>query len=291
MEKYLKKIKVNLSIVGLPDPNNSGTTVTYVNTEDLFIPFILKQGIKDLGVYTDYKEKAEIIDLGNFWNISNDGVNDGGQNPIGDGISNPYGNNDAGDTLNYGDGNYEIYGCTDPNALNYNPNATVDDGSCDNGTINFGTSDNTTNVDQPQNLGGGLFKLSSGDVSDPGSLSDSYLTDLANKWCRAIHPSCNPNWVSGDVNSYPILSNCTPNGCPPFTQTCCPGPQNTYRLFVSSDCTGQVNCGNYSVTYSNAQSILCNSNNPPFPNIIRTTSSPNSNDEYNVVWYFYCIQI
>jgi hypothetical protein len=283
MEKYLKKIKVNLGIVGLLDPNDSGTTVTYVNTDDLFIPFILKQNIKDLGVYTDYKEKAEIIDLGNFWNISNNGVNDGGQNPISDGVSNPYGNNDGGDTLYYGDGNYTIYGCTDPNALNYNPNATVDDGSCDNGAINLGTSDNTTNVDQPQNLGGGLFKLSSGDVSDPGSLSDSYLIDLANKWCRAIHPSCG--------GAYPILTNCTPNGCPTTTQTCCPGPQNTYRLFVSSDCTGQVNCGNYSVNYNNAQSILCNSNNPPFPNIIRTTSDPNNNDDYNVVWYFYCIQI
>lgn len=28
-------------------------------------------------------------------------------------------------------GDAEIYGCTDPNALNYNPNATIDDGSCE----------------------------------------------------------------------------------------------------------------------------------------------------------------
>ena len=33
----------------------------------------------------------------------------------------------------------DIYGCTDPNALNYNPNATIDDGSCIYDTSGFFT--------------------------------------------------------------------------------------------------------------------------------------------------------
>ena len=41
----------------------------------------------------------------------------------------------------------EIYGCTDPNAINYNPGATVDDGSCiyDGGTISGCTNPLATN--------------------------------------------------------------------------------------------------------------------------------------------------
>lgn len=43
-------------------------------------------------------------------------------------------NYDPNATVDDGSCNYAEYGCTDANATNFNPNATVDDGSCDYGT-------------------------------------------------------------------------------------------------------------------------------------------------------------
>jgi hypothetical protein len=298
MEKYEKKIKVNLSIGTILDPNGLDATITYVNKDDLFIPFILKQNIKDLGLYT------EVIDLGGFWDTTNNGSNDFGQNPISSDTTNPYDTNggNAGDIF-YGNGTIIIRGCTDPNALNYNSSAAsyastnsnvtfVDDGSCNYPEdIDLTVDDTTTDVGSPENLGGGLFRLSSTYTLN-NIPSESVLKGYAEQWCKATYPSCNPNWTPGTTNSYPILADCVPNGCPSSsTQTCCPGPQNTYRLFVPSDCNGDVDCGDYDVDYGNAQSILCNSNNPPFPNILITVSpvDPN-NQQVTIKWYFYCIQ-
>ena len=59
-----------------------------------------------------------------------------------------------GVTIDDGSCTYSVYGCTDPTALNYNPSATVDDGSCV--TIVLGCTDATAfNYDNTANVDDG----------------------------------------------------------------------------------------------------------------------------------------
>lgn len=279
MEKYERKIKIN-RIISTVDNDNDGIeeSIVFLNKEDLFLPIILKQTIKDLGVYTDYKEKPEIIDLGNFWSTSNNGYNDGGTNPIVSGLTNPYAND--GSEIIVGNTGTQVNGCTDPNAINYNPQATVDNGSCDYGVDIPDVETGPTSGGISTNIGGGCFRLSTGWVS-LDSINDtytvSYMTQKASEWCRAIHPSCG--------NSYPILNNCTPNGCPSGSGTCCPGPIDTYHLLTANECQDSgANCSGSDCNCNGSSQSL-------FGGIKYATQSRtiNNNTEYNRSWSFYCI--
>jgi hypothetical protein len=276
VEKYERKIKINRELTTI-DTNNDGIedTITYLNKEDLFVSLILKQTIKDLGVYTDYKKEPEIIDLGNFWQTTNNGDGDGGTNPISGGLDNGY---VGGETEQTEDG-LEVYGCTDPNALNYNENATIDDGSCDSGGVV---------IEDPQeedpeggivtSAGGGCFKLSSGYQplsSIVNTYTPSYREQKASEWCRAIHPSCGGN--------YPIIPNCTPNGCPDNIGTCCPGPIDTHHLLTVNECQS------FGVDCSGTDCSCQGSPNTIFGGVKYELLGPNVDGNYNIVWSFYCI--
>ena len=79
-----------------------------------------------------------------------------------------------------------IYGCTDPNANNYNPDATVDNNTCQYGeTIIYGCMDQSANGIGPNNLGL---------PEDTGAYNPDATEDDGS--CQ-FH---NPNAGTGDVN-------------------------------------------------------------------------------------------
>jgi hypothetical protein len=283
MEKYERKIKINRVIKSL-DTDNDGVddTLTLVNNDDLYVSFLLKQTIKDIGVYTDYVEE-DVFDLNSFWETSNNGSGDFGTNQISIGFNNPY---DGGLETQVGDDNLSVYGCTDPNSVNYNPQATLNDGSCDDGTgLSPNVSDEGSVVTVNGNVFGGCFTLSSGPISlsQLDFYTIPYMTQKAIEWCKATHPSCNQNWIQGDTSSYPILNNCPPNGCG-SSNICCPGPINTYKLLTQQDCidTG-FDCS--------ANSCNCSGqSNSIFGGIKHTlTLTGPLTNECIVSWSFYCV--
>ena len=246
MEKYERNIKVKRILTTI-DTNNDGIddTIAYLNQEDLFLPILIKQSIKDLGVYTDHKEEEEIIDFGSVWDTDNDGYDDYGTNPI-----------STGTTDNYSDGTETIgggtvlgtYGCMDMNAPNYNTGATINC-CCDYG-FTGGTTSGGVSTDNPaSSIGGGCFKLSTGCSSDLSTNDESWMEGKAEEWCKAIHPSCG--------TSYAIIDGCKSNGCGKAQTTgciadnpayptvipnpchCCPGPVNTHHLLTQSECTAE----------------------------------------------------
>jgi hypothetical protein len=117
------KRKVNLyKYVSFFDTDGDGIDDTLgLKNSNFFIYFLLKQNYKDLGVYTDYNEDVEIIELSGLWNLDNNGSLDiGVVNPN---IVIPSASTNTVDvstnplTL--------AIGCTDPQALNYNPDAVI----------------------------------------------------------------------------------------------------------------------------------------------------------------------
>lgn len=245
MEKYERNIKVKRILTTI-DTNNDGIddTIAYINQEDLFLPILIKQSIKDLGVYTDYKEEEETVDLGSFWDTNNTGDDDYGTNPISTGTTDNY----SDGTESIGGGSVlGIYGCMDMNAPNYNTGATINC-CCDYG-FTGGTSSSGVSTDNPaSSIGGGCFHLSTGCSSDLSFADESWMEDRAEEWCKATHAACS--------TSYVIHPDCIPNGCGVAHTTgciataanptvipnpchCCPGPSNTHHLLTQSECTSE----------------------------------------------------
>jgi hypothetical protein len=61
VEKYERKIKIDRELTTI-DSDGDGVpdTLTLVNKKDLYIPILIKQTIKDLGVYTDYDGRFNV---------------------------------------------------------------------------------------------------------------------------------------------------------------------------------------------------------------------------------------
>lgn len=231
MEKHERDIKIKRILTTIDtDGDGVDDTIAYLNKEDLFLPILLKQSIKDLGVYTDHKEKEETIDLGSFWVTSNDGTNDGGTNPIGSGITNTYDNGETDNT----DSTLDQVGCMDMEALNYNENATEACNGCCNyyednteggGTGDGDGGDGGTGLD----AGAGCYHLSSGCVETPPSYVD--MAAAAADWC------------SGGCTN--LITGCAPNGC--GGTGCCPGPAGSFHVLTQSEAPDL----DYNGTYAN----------------------------------------
>jgi len=242
VEKYERNIKVKRILTTI-DTNDDGVddTIAYLNKEDLFLPILLKQSIKDLGVYTDYKEEEETIDLGSFWVTTNDGYGDFGTNPISSGATSPYGTPADGTDTVLSASTLETEGCMDPNAINYYSGATIPCAGCCDYGFSGGTSQTGGSSSNPaDDVGGGCFKLNSGCYEYQSGLpSLATMTTVAINWCKA--DPC------GGGSGYPISSTCIPNGC--GGSACCPGPANTHHLLTPSECTAEgFTCDG---TYSN----------------------------------------
>ncbi len=253
MEKYERNIKIKRILTSI-DTDNDGIddTIAYINQEDLFLPILIKQSIKDLGVYTDIKPPKEVIDLGSFWDTDNSGYGDFGTNPISSGTTSDYDENTTNET---GVGDFTITGCMDPTALNYSESATVQCGGCcdygfDGDSSSTGFSDSTT----PGPSGSGCYKIATGCKSTIADLpSNADLKTKAEQWCKATHSSCGTN--------YAIIDGCASNGCGAAQTTgciannptyptvipnpcnCCPGPVNTQHLLTQIECVNEgFNC-------------------------------------------------
>ena len=192
------------------DTNDDGIddTIAYLNKDDLFLPILLKQSIKDLGVYTDHKEESETIDLGSFWDPNNDGSGDGGVGTSGGGLGNPYSGDTESEVV---DSDLETIGCMDENALNYNPLATAAcAGCCDDG---FGGVDSTDGEDSGatgQTGGeGGCFMLNSYYAPyGQGCILNSNLPSEATMFSRA-QQFCSTQLTGGGTD---LCGNSVPAG-------------------------------------------------------------------------------
>jgi len=67
---------------------------------------------------------------------------------------------------------YDVWGCTDPSALNYNPDATIDDDSCDYESDVFGCMySNATNYNPDANVDDGSCEFLWCDINHDGAVN------------------------------------------------------------------------------------------------------------------------
>jgi hypothetical protein len=86
VEKYGRKIKIKKEITAIDsDDDGVNDAIVFLNKKDLYIPIVLKQSIKDLGMYTDYEEPNIVPEVISDWDTTNDGFNDGFVGGIGSG--------------------------------------------------------------------------------------------------------------------------------------------------------------------------------------------------------------
>jgi len=242
VEKYERNIKVKRILTTI-DTDNDGVddTIAYLNQEDLFLPILLKQSIKDLGVYTDIKPLDEIIDLGGFWNTNNDGYSDFGTNPISSGVTTDYDN----DTTNsQSGGTFTITGCMDINAQNYSPTATIPCGDCcDYGFEgNSSSSAGGTSGSATGGEASGCYKIKTGWIDKgPTPTTINYLKLLAESMCDGSLTNCGGTGTDDFPYNDGTNPNEKPNGC--FNNSGCDGdiscpPVGTHHLLTDGECVG-----------------------------------------------------
>lgn len=275
MEKIERKIIIK-RIISTVDSNNDGNqdTIRLSNDRDYYIPFLIKQTIDDIGIYTDYDSTKDTIEIdsGSLWNDYNDGSNDGGQDPIGGGITNPY---DGGELTNSSSGNLTIEGCTNPDAINYYESANTPCNG-DNSCCEFGFGGTSGgggfNIGNQGVSFGSCHELNSGDTPQDWNNYKFVAKTIAKKWCKATYSSCG--------NPYPIDDTCPGNGCN-SNSPCCPGPVNSHVLLGESGtgCDSGQPC---------AGSSCCDQE--VFEGIKKVNSTYDANNgTYYHTYHFYCI--
>ena len=115
MEIYRRKILSNRVITSIDtDGDGQDDAITLAQLTPVNIQFYLKENIDNMGLFTDFVEEVEVIDIDNIWDLDNDGAGDGGISSDLPNLTNPY---DDG-TISTTGGVLPAY-CTDPEAENY----------------------------------------------------------------------------------------------------------------------------------------------------------------------------
>jgi len=115
MEKYTRKILSNRVITSIDtDGDGQDDAITLMSLTPTNIQFFLKENIDNMGLFTDFVEEVEIIDIDNIWDLDNDGSGDGVTTSGLPDLTNPYDD----DTISTTGGALPAY-CTDPDATNY----------------------------------------------------------------------------------------------------------------------------------------------------------------------------
>lgn len=111
------------------------------------------------------------------------------------------------------------FGCTDPNAINFNPFATIDDGSCIYGT--YGCTDpNALNYDPVATIDNGSCVYVLYGCTDPSAANYNPIANADDGSCYYYYYGCtDPNAVNYDPNAnyddgscYYIIYGCTDPG-------------------------------------------------------------------------------
>ena len=322
MERYERKIKIKRVLESI-DTNNNGfeDTLALINKDNLYVSILLKQSIKDLGVYTDYEEEPETIDSNSLWNTNNNGDDDGGVNPINDGINGSYGDN-IDPTSTVGDINNPVtYVCLDQNALNFEGSTAVDqsfsgwDGNPETPAVyaactnccqyettgpTSGGGGNSGDSGSGPSSASGCYKLNTGFVSAQPTVDTvtDYLLPIAQDWCSGTYPSCGGTYQYIDG----VDPNLKPNGC--FNQSGCNGeiscpPVSTHHLLTDGECSsfGSGVCIDNPLPYYNPNTPLegckCGDCEPTqlFANIQITDLIEGTGDnagKWNYIFNFYC---
>lgn len=219
MEKYERKIRIQKELTAIDtDGDGVDDTLVFINNKNLYVPFLLKQSIKDIGVYTDYQEKVkevvDVIDLSSFWNTSNDGTGDGGEILIGTDFVNPYEDDGDGETIIITN-EATSFGCNDPEALNYDSNIVYNvNANCIYATdeITPTGGPNTSSGLTSESDATGCYNLSSGCIEEQ-SLTQYLINEFKNTAS---------NWCAGSCGTNPSIADCDSNGCGGSGSVCCP---------------------------------------------------------------------
>jgi hypothetical protein len=106
----------------------------------------------------------------------------------------------------------ETFGCTDPVAINYNPNATANDNSCQ---YIYGCTDSTAiNYNSNATMNdGSCFYTCAGDIisvtSNDGSWGTLYLQDMFTNYSTNLSVTTGTNYFCASSNCYYIMYNAT----------------------------------------------------------------------------------
>jgi len=123
-----------------------------------------------------------------------------------------------------------VEGCTDPTAINFNPDATVDDGSCEYETGACCENDFCFETDEISCTDdGGIFKGLGTTCADDNICPTGACCNFG---CSFISPE-NCAFIGGDYQGDGVF--CDPDPCP---QGCCPGDGADCTEVPPADCTG-----------------------------------------------------
>ena len=147
-------------------------------------------------------------------------------------------------------GDYEVYGCTDSNADNYNPAANIDDGTC--GDIVFGcTNPIANNYDPLSTTDDGSCTFDIYGCTDATASNYDSTATIDDGSCIACVYGCTDNTA---VN-YDSLSNCDDGSCIAIIYGCTDSAALNYNGAANIDdgtCNyGTSNCANNTTTATN----------------------------------------
>jgi hypothetical protein len=225
MDIIKRKILIKKSLKPVDSDNDGVLDSLTLSADDLFVQIPLKQTIKDIGVYTDEQEEEEVINLDSIWDTSNDGSGEI-EEEENDEVTTDYTDGE----IFGGGGSSDVYGCTNPDALNYNPDATQSCSDCCE--LPADASGGDAGADQEGNIAAASCHYLSKKTEEKwknfkkDTGSNGGLT-ISREWCTGTRSGC------------PKRTECGGNGC--GGEKCCPDPSAGRQKLVES-CPDEYSC-------------------------------------------------